>query len=278
MQIADILDVTALLALRVETRAVHSIDDSARQVRDASDALMKLVEHWRWELAVDRRVDADARRSSSSHSATRNTERAAVIQDDHVRRRANVVTEVLAVELLVRVYTVLLIAQGSTVRDANMRQLVDGLGASINDIGQLARQQFMLLHPDLSWSIKLYRLQKRLDRWSDILLAPMLRAGRLDRFWINKAHVEDWSEHPWQRIADRDVASQLLRRAIQSAVPTEAMVASPRARLVEQLVSVMLMLIPDQDFTAEGVLMSAAQSRAANVSVDSPMPTVRCNR
>jgi hypothetical protein len=278
MNIGDVLDVAALLALRIDPEGIRHGHRLRDDVRHSRDVLQKLIEHWRWSLAVERPRDMRrASRRESESQGRRSAWNAPAIEREGVRDRAGAVTEILATELLMRVYNVMLIASGSTARDAELKELLDEINSSMSDVGHFARQQFILLHPDLSWSIKLYRLQKRLDRWSDLLLAPTLESAHLDRFWINRKHLDDWIDHPWRQMDDRDVAGRLFRRAIQSAVSTEAVVAIERVRMVEELIGILLMLIPDDDFTADGVLMSQAQSRAARFSLDSQFRPRRLN-
>jgi hypothetical protein len=171
------------------------------------------------------------------------------------------VTEIFACELLLRVYTVLLIARGSSTRGSESQSLLDQISADISHIASSARRQFLLLHADYSWSLTLYRLQKRLDRWSDILLAPTLVTGRFERFWINRANASEWTDHPWNLMADRDAAGVLLRRAIRNGVPADSVIPAPRSRHIEKLLMATLMLIPERDFTTDGVLLSLEQRR-----------------
>ncbi len=270
MNSADILDVAALLALRVDAQSSHPLEQSLDTTIEVQDALALLIEQWHWSLSVSAcsttaplgMPEADGRQPVREDSRWPST-------TDDARQRAETVTEILCAELLCRVYSVLMIARGSTAHDNRMKSLVDQISTSIDDMARFAKQHFILAKPDFSWSLKLYRLQKRLDRWSDILLAPILKHSRLERFWINRAHAEDWSQHPWNHMADRDMASLLLRRAIQSAVPADACIPASRSRHVERLLAATLMLIPDSDFTSDGVLMSTAQCRSAAVSPNS---------
>ncbi len=274
MHTGDIVDVAALLALRVDTRPSPQDAASRDPIREAHGALLLLSEHWRWSLdglkplastmeTAVRDLTSTAAQARPMSSAPAHTS-----ARDVVRMRAEIVTEVLIIELLVRIYCVLLTARGCTSRNSQLKSLVDELATSMHDMGHFARQEFILRQPDFSWSLKLYRLQKRLDRWSDILLAPTIIPNRLDRFWMDRSQVEEWSSHPWSQMTDRDVAGRLLRRAIQSAVPAEQAVPAPRDRLIEQLLSSMTLLIPNTHFTADGRLMTMAQCRAAGVSSD----------
>lgn len=266
--VGDILDTAAFLALRVDARRVRPDAPLAEYLTDTLDALSLLREQWHWSLAIESlgtAIEAKSLLPSTALEFGQSRAARTLISPEISRQRGEVVIEVLVTELLIRVCTVLFVSQGCTARDDRVKQLVDQLSETMNDMARFARQQFMLVHPDFSWSLKLYRLQKRLDRWSDILLAPILIRGCLDRFWINRAHVDDWADHPWNRMADRDAAGLLLRRAIQSTVPAEDVIPASRVRHVERLLAATLMLVPNGDFTNDGILMSLAQCRGTEL-------------
>lgn len=269
---ADILDAAALLALRIDVCGVSQRESRRETVREVGDALAMLIERWQWDLLLEAsRPRRDVANRLGDANAT--GESPVMTLTQVIRSQVEIATEILATELLVRVYSALQIAQGGTAIDAEVKLLVDEVTSAMNKMGQFVRQRCMLSQAHLSCSFKLYRLQKRLDRWSDILLAPTLHQCRLEHYRMSRLDADDWSNHPWNQMADRDVAAALLRRAIQSAVPGDTVIPASRSRFVERLLAATLMLISETDFTSDGQLMTRRQARASVVSSDSyPRP------
>lgn len=172
--------------------------------------------------------------------------------------------EILVTEMLTRVWSSVLAAADRQRRTTDMRAAIDSVYR-----GHLeARYEVLQLlavdsHLSMADQVSLDRFRRRIERWTDALLGPLLGRYGIAEFVFDQNRAREFSDSSLQ--GDLKVAAEstmpLLLAGVSSAVPAACDADRERAMLNRAIVRSILMAFPAGAFGNDGRLRSAVSGR-----------------
>lgn len=177
--------------------------------------------------------------------------------------------DILVTEMLTRIWSTVLLA-------ADRRRTTDDNRAAVESVfrGHLeARQEVLKLLADdgalpLDEQISLDRFRRRIERWTDALIGPLLGAYGVGAFAFDERRAGDFAESVEQQLlrGASDVLTPLLLAGVKAGFPAGSDADRERSMLNLAIVRSILAAYPTDAFGSDGKLRSSRQAQVERSS------------
>jgi hypothetical protein len=159
-----------------------------------------------------------------------------------------VLEEILASELLTRVWTAAAVAHDQNRSDENLAPIARNVWLSHLDVRRRLLQliaQGRIIAPDRGQPLD--RLRRRIERWSDMLLAHLNPLIDTAEFAVDAARARDFAEDlaPHASAAERKLTCQIVQASLTASLAKTLHDRSPSADLNRQIASSILVCLPE---------------------------------
>ena len=177
--------------------------------------------------------------------------------------------EILASELLTRIWTVAAVAHDENRSDENLAPIARNIWLSHLD----ARCRLLRLIAegraiDQQHAEPLNHLRRRMERWSDMLLAHLSPLVDTSEFAVDAARARDFAEDlaPHPTAAERALTCQIVQSALSASLAETLHDRSPNADLNRRIASAILTCLPESLLVSGEVANSLWLERMARTA------------
>lgn len=185
--------------------------------------------------------------------------------------------EILVAEMLTRIWSTVLICADQRQKAGHARSTAEsvfrGHLEARHEVLELLTEDGVL---SLADQMTLNRFRRRIERWTDALLGPLVARYRVAEYVFNEERARDFSENAHQERLDDATAAMtpLLLAGIASTIPTDCAADRERNMLNLSIARAILMAFPPEAFGNDGRLRSMKQGTIERSSrqTESPPP------
>ncbi len=128
--------------------------------------------------------------------------------------------------------------------------------------------------------LRLERLQRRVERWTDLLVSPFLQKNAPNKFAMNKNRCEEYSaQGTYQnRITSPDIELSVFLSSARLVIPNRELVDETRSLAQRNILNLSLTLIPIETSDEQGLQPRLLQAIANSLSHESQQPLLSQTR